>query len=184
MSAGRGTRPRRELSATTAAIRSHSGGNSSASPAGPHRSARRSHRYSDRPKYTATLSGRPGLAHLKRGGASHGSRPPVVGPQGVPVAVDNLFVQSHSELSWFPLVRTCSCVTGKGRRRGTPVNAVSTIKLIPVHPRSSAAGSRWCLHSGMFPCFFRGIVSTLVSSMRRARITRGRVSRGSITSSM
>lgn len=38
--------------------------------------------------------------------------------------------------------------------------------------------------SGMLPCFLRGMVSTLVSSIRRARITRGRVSRGSITSSM
>ena len=35
----------------------------------------------------------------------------------------------------------------------------------------------------MLPCFLRGMVSTLFSSMRSARITRGRVSRGSITSS-
>ena len=39
-------------------------------------------------------------------------------------------------------------------------------------------------HRGILPCFLRGIVSTLFSSMRSARITCGRVSRGSITSSM
>ena len=37
--------------------------------------------------------------------------------------------------------------------------------------------------SGILPCFLRGIVSTLFSSMRSARMTRGRVSRGSMTSS-
>ena len=36
----------------------------------------------------------------------------------------------------------------------------------------------------MLPCFFRGMVSTLVASIRSARITIGRVSWGSITSSM
>ena len=38
-------------------------------------------------------------------------------------------------------------------------------------------------HRGILPCFLRGIVSTLFSSMRRARMTRGRVSWGSMTSS-
>ena len=33
-------------------------------------------------------------------------------------------------------------------------------------------------YSGIFPCFFRGMLSTLFSSMRNARITRARVSCG------
>ena len=39
-------------------------------------------------------------------------------------------------------------------------------------------------YSGMLPCFLRGMVSTLVSSIRSARISRARVSCGSITSSI
>ena len=39
-------------------------------------------------------------------------------------------------------------------------------------------------HSGMLPCFLRGMVSTFVASMRSARMTRGLVSCGSITSSI
>ncbi len=39
-------------------------------------------------------------------------------------------------------------------------------------------------YSGMFPCFLRGMVSTLFANIRSARITFGRVSRGSITSSI
>jgi hypothetical protein len=39
-------------------------------------------------------------------------------------------------------------------------------------------------YSGMFPCFLRGIVSPLFASIRKARITFGRVSCGSITSSI
>ena len=39
-------------------------------------------------------------------------------------------------------------------------------------------------HSGMFPCFFGGFLSRLVSSSASALISRGRVRRGSITSSM
>ena len=39
-------------------------------------------------------------------------------------------------------------------------------------------------HSGMFPCLRAGIVSRFVPSIRSALIKRGRVSAGSITSSM
>ena len=39
-------------------------------------------------------------------------------------------------------------------------------------------------HSGMFPCLRAGTVSRLVESIRSALIRRGRVSAGSITSSM
>lgn len=39
-------------------------------------------------------------------------------------------------------------------------------------------------YNGMLPCFLRGMVSVLFASMRKARITLARVSRGSITSSM
>ena len=39
-------------------------------------------------------------------------------------------------------------------------------------------------HSGMFPCFFRGFVSRLSFSISSAAMRRGRVSEGTITSSM
>ena len=38
-------------------------------------------------------------------------------------------------------------------------------------------------HSGIFPCFLGGMVSRLVSSMRRAAINLGRVSCGSMMAS-
>jgi hypothetical protein len=44
-------------------------------------------------------------------------------------------------------------------------------------------GKSWCFYNGMLPCFLRGLASTLFSSSRSAPITRGRVSRGSMTSS-
>lgn len=44
--------------------------------------------------------------------------------------------------------------------------------------------ARFTGYSGMFPCFLRGMVSTLFANIRSARITFGRVSRGSITSSI
>ena len=39
-------------------------------------------------------------------------------------------------------------------------------------------------HNGIFPCFFGGLRSRLPRSIRSASISRGRLSRGSITSSM
>jgi hypothetical protein len=40
-----------------------------------------------------------------------------------------------------------------------------------------------CFHNGMFPCFLGGLVSFLLLSISKARIRRGRVLFGSITSS-
>jgi hypothetical protein len=45
------------------------------------------------------------------------------------------------------------------------------------------AGAVHCSYNGIFPCFFRGMVSVLFSSIRSAVISLGRVKRGSMTSS-
>ena len=72
-------------------------------------------------------------------------------------------------------------------RLRAPAAAITPVK--PLHVTINP-GERDCFtpavrygYNGIFPCFFRGMLSTLFSSMRSARITRGRVSCGSITSS-
>ena len=89
-------------------------------------------------------------------------------PQQLPA--ENGFV-SQSDIGVYP----CPSVAG-------PSADNSEMSVEPTFPLSLSTPPT--NHKGMFPCFLRGIVSTLFSSIRSARITRGRVSRGSITSSM
>jgi len=51
-------------------------------------------------------------------------------------------------------------------------------------PTIKQSSGRRVPYSGMFPCFFRGVVSVLCCSISSARMICQRVSRGSITSSM
>ena len=49
--------------------------------------------------------------------------------------------------------------------------------------RVAPSRTRQAPHSGIFPCFLGGLVSRFVASARRAWISLGRVSRGSMISS-
>ena len=85
-------------------------------------------------------------------------------------------------------------VQAGGRIRLQNRRVQSAVKENPVEPQHAHRREKACqygspdgleasAHNGIFPCFFRGMVSTLFSSIRSARITRERVSCGSITSS-
>ena len=82
-------------------------------------------------------------------------------------------------------------VAGIDSEQGGEVGEDLRLELAPVHRAAILGGSGGGQqqptdeqpHRGMLPCFLRGMVSTLFSSMRRAPMTRGRVSRGSIQSS-
>ena len=72
---------------------------------------------------------------------------------------------------------------------GLSMTASHPVTLSPSILRVNSAKGLWVVgsrrrYSGMLPCFLGGVVSALFRSISSARITRTRVLRGSMTSSM
>lgn len=76
-----------------------------------------------------------------------------------------------------------ACRCGEKQKAKSSGRTACQLERLTQHTPGFTNGSLRILHKGMFPCFFRGMVSTLLASIRKARITLGRVSRGSMTSS-